>query len=45
MAETFRSVPQMFLHRVAKTPDREAFLFPDGNGWTTLSWRQVGEKG
>ncbi len=44
MAETFRSVPQMFLHRVGKTPDREAFLFPEGNGWTTLTWRQVGEK-
>ncbi len=44
MAETFRSVPQMFLHRVGKTPDREAFLFPEGNGWTALTWRQVGEK-
>ena len=44
MAETFRSVPQMFLARVAKTPDREAYLFPDGTGWTALTWRQVGEK-
>ncbi len=44
MAETFRSVPQMFLSRVAKTPDREAYLYPDGNGWTALTWRQVGEK-
>ncbi len=44
MAETFRSVPQMFLQRVAKTPDREAYLYPDGAGWTPLTWRQVGEK-
>ena len=44
MAETFRSVPQMFLRRVEKTPDREAYLFPEGNGWTPLTWRQVGEK-
>ncbi len=44
MAETFRSVPQMFLQRVGKTPDREAFLFPEGAGWTPLTWRQVGEK-
>ncbi len=44
MAETFRSVPQMFLQRVAKTPDREAYLYPDGAGWTPLTWRQVGDK-
>ena len=44
MAETFRSVPQMFLHRVEKTPDREAFLYPEGAGWMPLTWRQVGEK-
>ncbi|MBK8598337.1 MAG: long-chain fatty acid--CoA ligase [Holophagales bacterium] len=34
----------MFLRRVEKTPDREAYLFPEGNGWTPLTWRQVGEK-
>lgn len=44
MAETFRSVPQMFLHRVAKTPDREAYLQPGESGWVPLTWRQVGEK-
>lgn len=44
MAETFRSVPQMFLSRVAKTPDREAYRYPDGSGWTSLTWRQVAEK-
>lgn len=44
MAETFRSVPQMFLRRVEKTPDREAYRYPDGSGWTSLTWRQVGEK-
>ena len=44
MAETYRSVPQMFLHRVAKTPDREAYLYPDGGGWTPLTWRQVGDR-
>ena len=36
MAETYRSVPQMFLQRVAKTPDREAYLYPDGDGFTHL---------
>ena len=44
MAETYRSVPQMFLARVAKTPDREAYLRPDGAGWASLTWRQVGDR-
>ena len=44
MAETYRSVPQMFLQRVAKTPDREAYLYPDGDGFTPLTWRQVGDE-
>ena len=44
MAESYRSVPQMFLQRVAATPDREAYLYPDGSGWTALTWRQVGER-
>ena len=35
---------EMFLSRVAKTPDREAYRYPDGNGWTSLTWRQVAEK-
>jgi long-chain acyl-CoA synthetase len=34
----------MFLHRVAKTPDREAYLYPDGAGWTALTWRDVGAR-
>ena len=44
MAETFRSVPQMFLHRVAKTPDREAYLYPEDGRWVPLTWRQVGDR-
>ncbi len=44
MTETYRSVPQMFLQRVARTPDREAYLYPDGDGFTPLTWRQVGER-
>ncbi len=44
MPETFRSVPQMLLRRVAKTPDREAYLRPVPDGWEPLTWRQVGER-
>src|SRR5438067_8936103 len=39
----YRSVPEMFLARVAATPEREAFAGPGPHGspaW--LTWRQVG---
>lgn len=33
------SVGRLFLDRVAKTPDREAFRAPDGSGgWRSLTW-------
>jgi len=43
----FRSVPEMFLHRVAATPDTRALggPAPDGRGepvWST--WREVGDR-
>ncbi len=44
MPETFRSVPQMLLRRVGKTPDREAYLRPVPDGWEALSWREVGDR-
>ncbi len=46
MGETYRTVPEMLLSRIAKTPDREAYLYPDprGSGWLKLTWREVGEK-
>jgi Long-chain acyl-CoA synthetases (AMP-forming) len=34
----------MLLRRVAKTPDREAYLRPVPDGWEPLTWRQVGER-
>jgi long-chain acyl-CoA synthetase len=39
-----RSVPEMFLRRVQATPDSEAFLHPDGDGWKTMTWRQTGDR-
>jgi long-chain acyl-CoA synthetase len=41
---TFRSVADMFLHRVGETPNHEALRFPAGGSWESLSWRQLGEK-
>lgn len=41
---TFRTVPEMFLDRVAKTPDAPAFLYPKGPEWVTLSWKQTADR-
>ncbi|WP_328413090.1 AMP-dependent synthetase/ligase [Nocardia sp. NBC_00403] len=38
------SVAQILVDRVAATPDVEAFRFPDGEGWTSVSWQQVGDR-
>lgn len=38
------SVPRMFLDRVAATPNSEAFRYPDNDGWTSVTWAQVGER-
>ena len=39
---SFKSVPDMFLHRVRSTPDSEAFLYPKNGGWESISWGGVG---
>jgi long-chain acyl-CoA synthetase len=36
-----RNVPELFLDRVGKTPAVEAFRYPDGNGWRSLTWSQT----
>ena len=38
------SVPAMFRDRVAATPDAEAFRFPDGDGWASVTWRELGDR-
>ncbi len=42
----YRSIPDMILKRVAKTPDGRAFAVPtaDDTGMTWMSWREVGER-
>ena len=42
----YRSIPDMFLQRVATTPDRPAFAHPaaDDSGPVWLTWAQVGER-
>ena len=34
----------MFLDRVARTPDREAYRRPVGDGWESTTWGQTGER-
>ena len=38
------SMARMILDRVAATPDREAYRYPDGDRWASLDWRRVGER-
>ncbi len=38
------SIGRMFLTRVEQTPDREAFRYPSGTGWSSLTWRQMKDR-
>lgn len=39
------SIGRLFLNRVAETPQREAFRYPDANErWHSISWGEVGER-
>jgi long-chain acyl-CoA synthetase len=38
---TPRNVPELFLERVGRSPDAEAFRYPDGKGWRSLGWRET----
>ncbi len=38
------TVAQMFVERVAKTPGREAFRYPRGDGWESVTWQQVNDQ-
>jgi len=35
------TMAQMFLDRVAATPQREAFRFPSGDGWKSVTWSET----
>src|SRR4051812_29636213 len=38
------SIAQLFARRVHDTPDREAFRYPVGEQWRSMTWRQSGER-
>ncbi|MFI7612783.1 AMP-dependent synthetase/ligase [Nonomuraea terrae] len=38
------SIPALLRDRIAATPDAEAYRVPSDDDWTSLSWREVGER-
>ncbi|NJP88013.1 long-chain fatty acid--CoA ligase [Nonomuraea sp. FMUSA5-5] len=38
------SIPSLLRDRIAATPDAEAYRVPSADGWTSLTWREVGER-
>ncbi|MFD1542637.1 AMP-dependent synthetase/ligase [Nonomuraea guangzhouensis] len=38
------SIPALLRDRIAATPDAEAYRVPSEAGWTSLTWRDVGER-
>ena len=38
------SVPLMFRNRVTATPNTEAFRYPKGGDWESVTWRQVSDR-
>ncbi len=42
--KTSRSVAELLVRRVAATPERTAFRYPEGAAWGTLTWKDVGDR-
>jgi len=43
-ASSFRSVPDMWHHRIGSTPDAEALRYRDKGAWHSLTWGQAGKQ-
>lgn len=41
-AASFKSVAEMFHHRVRSTPDGDAFYYRKSGTWVTMLWKEVG---
>jgi len=39
-----RNVAVLFFDRVEKSGDREAYRFPQGDGWQSVTWKAVGDR-
>jgi len=38
------SIAQLLARRIHDTPDREAYRYPQGDQWRSMTWRQSGER-
>ncbi len=38
------TVPEMFLHRIAATPNNLAYSYPQGAGWAKVTWGEFGSQ-
>jgi len=41
---SFRSVAEVFLHRVASTPDSDAFVHFQDGAWQRMTWQRAGDR-
>jgi long-chain acyl-CoA synthetase len=41
---TTSTIPALFLERIGKTPDREAYRYPVGDEWRSLTWKAAGAR-
>jgi long-chain acyl-CoA synthetase len=44
LARKTTSIAQLLASRVQDTPDREAYRYPVGEEWRSMTWRQAGER-
>jgi len=44
VVRTTKSQPELLMRRVAEIPAKEAYRFPVGSEWRSMSWRQTGER-
>ena len=40
----FKSVADMWHHRIESLPENDAMYYPQDGAWITVSWRQAGER-
>ncbi len=40
LTSSYRSVAEMLRHRATASADHEAYRYPDGTGWSSLTWAQ-----
>ncbi len=44
LRRTAKSVPELFLRRVALTPERPAYQYPVGASWQRMTWRAASDR-